>query len=301
MAKKNVTYRVFEIKNNELTKDAIELKNDLRNCLMDSKIEKRLIPVKEDDDTLKDLLGAFAPSITAEDKEYFYGVMMRLRPAKEIKALPDNFEQLTELEESTLQEIKEIAGKIVCSNLYHFLIKDKYLITDLSQIQTISSLQKYIAKLLSNDSYAFVPYLVNKDLHLKDINTVTFKDSLSDLIREDYEERAFSLKKTVTSAIKYISPTVNRLNKLMGDHIISARMTIDFERPRSMSVKDYEKKLGAILAPVEDLDSVYFTLKNGMKLLGSDLVYTHKETLDADVITPLTYIDSMLKVLKDLE
>lgn len=65
MAKKNVTYRVFEIKNNELTKDAIELKNDLRNCLMDSKIEKRLIPVKEDDDTLKDLLGAFAPSITA--------------------------------------------------------------------------------------------------------------------------------------------------------------------------------------------------------------------------------------------
>lgn len=38
-----------------------------------------------------------------------------------------------------------------------------------------------------------------------------------------------------------------------------------------------------------------------MKLLGSDLVYTHKETLDAGVITPLTYIDSMLKVLKDLE
>lgn len=118
MVKKNVTYRVFEIKNNELTKDATELKNDLRNCLMNSKIEKRLIPVKEDDDTLKDLLGAFAPSTTAEDKDYFYGVMMRLRPAKEIKALPDNFEQLTELEESTLQEIKEIAGKIVCSNLY---------------------------------------------------------------------------------------------------------------------------------------------------------------------------------------
>ena len=46
MAKKNVTYRVFEIKNNELTKDAIELKNDLRNCLMDSKIEKRLIPAQ---------------------------------------------------------------------------------------------------------------------------------------------------------------------------------------------------------------------------------------------------------------
>ena len=301
MAKKNVTYRVFEIKNNELTEDASGLKDDLRESLKNSKIEKRLIPVKDDDDTLKDLLGAFVPSTEAPDKDYFYGVMMRLKPAKEIKALPDNFEQLTELEESKLQEIKEIAGKTVCSNLYHFLIKGKYLITDLSQIQTISSLQKYIAKLLTKESYAFVPHLVNKDLHLKDVKTVTFKDSLSFLNNEEEEERGFSLKKTVTSAIKYISPNVNRLNKLMGEHIVSARMTIDFERPRSMSVKDYEKKLGAILAPVEDLDSVYFTLKGGMKLMGADLVYTHKETIEADVITPLTYIKSMLSVLDNLE
>lgn len=301
MAKKNVTYRVFEIKNNELTEDAFGLKNDLRESLKDSKIEKRLIPVKDDEDTLKDLLGAFFPSTTATDKEYFYGVMMRLKPAKEIKALPDNFEQLTELEESKLQEIKEITGKTVCSNLYHFLIKGKYLITDLSQIQTISSLQKYIAKLLTKENYAFVPHLVDKDLHLKDVKTVTFKDSLSSLNKEEDEERGFSLKKTVTSAIKFISPNVNRLNKLMGEHIVSARMTIDFERPRSMSVKDYEKKLGAILAPVEDLDSVYFTLKGGMKLMGADLVYTHKETIEDEVINPLTYIKSMLSVLDKLE
>ena len=78
-------------------------------------------------------------------------------------------------------------------------------------------------------------------------------------------------------------------------------MTIDFERPRSMSVKDYEKKLGAILAPVEDLDSVYFTLKGGMKLMGADLVYTHKETIEDEVINPLTYIKSMLSVLDKLE
>lgn len=301
MAKKNLTYRVFEIKNNELTEDATGLKDDLRVILRDSKIERRLIPVKEDDDTLKDLLGAFAPSTTAPDKEYFYGVMMRLRPAKEIKALPDNFEQLMELEESTLQEIKEIAGKTVCSNLYHFLIKGKYLITDLSQIQTISSLQKYIAKLLSKESYVFVPYLVNKNLYLKDIKTVTFKDSFSPLNNEEVEGRGFSLKRTVSSAVKYICPKVNRLNKLMGEHIVSARMTIDFDRPHYMSIKDYEKRLGALLAPVEDLDSVYFTLKSGMKLMGADLVYTHKETLEADIITPLTYIKSMLDVLKDLE
>lgn len=68
-----------------------------------------------------------------------------------------------------------------------------------------------------------------------------------------------------------------------------------------MSVQDYEKKLGAILAPVEDLNCVYFTLTGGLKLMGTDLVYTYKEVLEADIITPLTYINSMLGVLNNLE
>ena len=46
MVKKKVTYRVFEIKNNELTKGATGLKDDLRDCLKGSKIEKRLILIK---------------------------------------------------------------------------------------------------------------------------------------------------------------------------------------------------------------------------------------------------------------
>ena len=93
MAKKNVTYRVFIIKNEELTHDAIDLKDVLRTKLANSNVERRLIPVKEGDDSEKDLLGAFAPASIEEDAEYVYGVMMRLKPAKEFEALPDNFEQ----------------------------------------------------------------------------------------------------------------------------------------------------------------------------------------------------------------
>ena len=60
MAKKNVTYRVFIIKNEELTHDATDLKDVLRTKLANSNVERRLIPVKEGDDSEKDLLGAFA-------------------------------------------------------------------------------------------------------------------------------------------------------------------------------------------------------------------------------------------------
>lgn len=296
MAKKNVTYRVFIIKNEELTHDATDLKDVLRTKLANSNVERRLIPVKEGDDSEKDLLGAFAPASNVEDAEYVYGVMMRLKPAKEFRALPDNFEQLVELPETDLLELQEVEGKTICSNLYHFMIRGKYLITDLPQIQTITGFQKYLSKLLVNRTYGFAPYLMRKDLKLKDISTVTFKDPLRPT-PQDEGENMFSLKKIVKGAIKFISPEVKKLSEIMNSNMVSAHMVLNFERPKKMEPEEYAKKLGAILAPIQDLDCVYFTLNNGMKLLGSDLVFTHKETLEDDVITPITYIRSMRAVL----
>lgn len=296
MAKKNVTYRVFIIKNEELTHDATDLKDVLRTKLANSNVERRLIPVKEGDDSEKDLLGAFAPASNVEDAEYVYGVMMRLKPAKEFRALPDNFEQLVELPETDLLELQEVEGKTICSNLYHFMIRGKYLITDLPQIQTITGFQKYLSKLLVNRTYGFAPYLMRKDLKLKDISTVTFKDPLRPTT-QDEGENMFSLKKIVKGAIKFISPEVKKLSEIMDSNMVSAHMVLNFERPKKMEPEVYAKKLGAILAPIQDLDCVYFTLNNGMKLLGSDLVFTHKETLEDDVITPITYIRSMSAVL----
>lgn len=296
MAKKNVTYRVLIIKNEELTHDATDLKDVLRTKLANSNVERRLIPVKEGDDSEKDLLGAFTPAPNVEDAEYVYGVMMRLKPAKEFRALPDNFEQLVELPETDLLELQEVEGKTICSNLYHFMIRGKYLITDLPQIQTITGFQKYLSKLLVNRTYGFAPYLMRKDLKLKDISTVTFKDSLRPT-PQDEEENMFSLKKIVKGAIKFISPEVKKLSEIMDSNMVSAHMVLNFERPQKMEPEVYAKKLGAILAPIQDLDCVYFTLNNGMKLLGSDLVFMHKETLEDDVITPITYIRSMRAVL----
>jgi len=300
MAKKNVTYRVFIIKNEELTRDAIDLKNVLREKLVNSNLERRLIPVKDDDDSEKNLLGAFAPASNAQDEDYIYGVMMRLKPAKEFKALPDNFEQLTELPEADLLELQEIEGKTICSNLYHFMIRGKYLITDLAQIQTITGFQKYLSKLLVNRTYGFAPYLMSKDLKLKDVKTVTFKDTLKP-IQQNEQQNKFSLTQIAKGAIKFISPQVKRLSDIMESNMVTAHMVLNFECPRKMEPEIYAKKLGSILAPIRDLDCVYFTLNNGMKLLGSEMVFTHKETLEDDVITPMTYIRSMRTVLDTLE
>lgn len=299
MERKKVTYRVFTIQNASLSHDASDLKDELRTKLAQSNIEHRLIPVNEDDDSINDLLSSFFPATGAPDSGYFYGVMMRLKPAKEIKALPDDYMKLLELSEEQLKEIQEVAGKTICSGIFHFLIMGDFLITDLPQIQNISVFEKYINRFLGDAEYYFRPYLHRKDLRLNDISKVVFKESFAPMPQND--NNPVSIQQPVRKLFRYISPEVKGLNKILASNIVSANMVISFEKPRKMKQQDYNKQLGAILAPIQNLENVYFTLRSGMKIQGSDLVYTHKETLEAEIITPLTYIKSMRAVLESIQ
>lgn len=82
--------------------------------------------------------------------------------------------------------------------------------------------------------------------------------------------------------------------------MVAATMTINFSCPPKMKADVYARKLSAILAPIQDLENIYFSQNNGMKLQGSDMVYTHKTILDDEVITPMTYINSMREVLQSI-
>lgn len=299
MERKKVTYRVFTIQNASLSHDASDLKDELRTKLAQSNIEHRLIPVNEADDSINDLLSSFFPATGAPDSGYFYGVMMRLKPAKGIKALPDDYMKLPELSEEQLKEIQEVAGKTICSGIFHFLIMGDFLITDLPQIQNISVFEKYINRFLGDAEYYFRPYLHRKDLRLNDISKVVFKESFAPMPQND--NNPVSIQQPVRKLFRYISPEVKGLNKILASNIVSANMVISFEKPRKMKQQDYNKQLGAILAPIQNLENVYFTLQSGMKIQGSDLVYTHKETLEAEIITPLTYIKSMRAVLESIQ
>ena len=299
MERKKVTYRVFTIQNASLSHDASDLKDELRTRLAQSNIEHRLIPVNEADDSINDLLSSFFPATGAPDSGYFYGVMMRLKPAKGIKALPDDYMKLPELSEEQLKEIQEVAGKTICSGIFHFLIMGDFLITDLPQIQNISVFEKYINRFLGDAEYYFRPYLHRKDLRLNDISKVVFKESFAPMPQND--NNPVSIQQPVRKLFRYISPEVKGLNKILASNIVSANMVISFEKPRKMKQQDYNKQLGAILAPIQNLENVYFTLQSGMKIQGSDLVYTHKETLEAEIITPLTYIKSMRAVLESIQ
>ena len=293
MARKTVVFRVFVIKNEDLTHEEADLEAQLKAKLANTNVEDRLKNVSDDNDKVKDLLSSYAPAANTQG-DYLYGTVMQLKPAREISALPDDYLQKPSLNENELREIVEIAGKTICSRIYHFLIKNKYLITDLKDTSTISVFSNYISKLLPEKKYGFVPAISDKNLKLSNIVHVVFSDNF------DNQSGEMTIKNPVMKLIKKMSPQVRGLNKIMENKLVRAKMTIDFSRPKNVTKDDYARQLGALLAPVQDLSFVQFTMNNGQQIYGHELAFSKRITLEADIISDITYIEAMKGVVSEL-
>lgn len=293
MARKTVVFRAFVIKNEDLTHEEADLEAQLKAKLANTNVEDRLKNVSDDNDKVKDLLSSYAPAANTQG-DYLYGTVMQLKPAGEISALPDDYLQKPSLNENELREIVEIAGKTICSRIYHFLIKDKYLITDLKDTSTISVFSNYISKLLPEKKYGFVPAISDKNLKLSNIVHVVFTDNF------DNQSGEMTIKNPVMKLIKKMSPQVRGLNKIMENKLVRAKMTIDFSRPKNVTKDDYARQLGALLAPVQDLSFVQFTMNNGQQIYGHELAFSKRITLEADIISDITYIEAMKGVVSEL-
>jgi len=293
MARKTVVFRAFVIKNEDLTHEEADLEAQLKAKLANTNVEDRLKNVSDDNDKVKDLLSSYAPAANTQG-DYLYGTVMQLKPAREISALPDDYLQKPSLNENELREIVEIAGKTICSRIYHFLIKDKYLITDLKDTSTISVFSNYISKLLPEKKYGFEPAISDKNLKLSNIVHVVFSDNF------DNQSGEMTIKNPVMKLIKKMSPQVRGLNKIMENKLVRAKMTIDFSRPKNVTKDDYARQLGALLAPVQDLSFVQFTMNNGQQIYGHELAFSKRITLEADIISDITYIEAMKGVVSEL-
>ena len=293
MARKIVVFRAFKIKNEGLTQDETDLESLLKEKLSNTTVENRIKNVRDDDDSVKDLLSSYAPAADTQT-DYLYGTVMQLKPAKEVSALPDDYLQKSSLDENELREIVEIAGKTVCSRIYHFLIKDNYLITDLKDTSTISVFSNYISKLLPEKRYGFVPAISGNNLKLSNIVHVVFSDNF------DNQAGELSIKNPVMKVIKKMSPQVRGLNKIIENKLIRAKMTINFSRPKNVTKEDYARQLGALLAPVQDLSFVQFTMNNGQQIYGHELAFSKRTILEADVINDITYISAMKGIVSEL-
>ena len=295
--KKKITFRVFKIENSDKSIKAPQLRKALSERLKTAnEIGKRMMSLKEDNpDSDTDVLSSFA---NAEESKYFYGVIMRFTLPKNVPAIPDGFKKLTEVKESELSVPEALKGKMLCRYVYHILVTDGYVVTDLNKEYSITRLEKYLNYLLLGTTYDFVPCVMSNVIRLSDIKTIVFKNPI---IKRENMKIDLDIKDKVKELVKQLFPMMDDVDDVMNENIISAKMTLSLSKPEDMLDEDYNNKLAYILKPVSDPDIVSIGVVKGREVRGSDILYAEPKDFDGDSINDEDYIKAMKEVVAAYE
>ena len=296
---KSVTFRVFKIESTEKSIKAAQLRQALSERMVTAKdIGKRLMRLNEKNpDSDSDVLSSFADAAASK---YFYGAIMRFTLAKNVPAIPNDFLNLPEVKETELEVPEELKGKLLCRYVYHILVTDDYIVTDLNKEYSITRLEKYINYLLLSTTYDFVPCVRSNVIKLSDIKNIVFKNPAIHREKENLQID-IDLKDKIIEFIKQLFPTMDTLDEVMNDNIISAKMMLSFNRPEDMLEEDYENKLAYVLKPVSDPDLVSIGMVKGREIKGSHILFTEIKDFETEQISNEDYIKAMKEVLVSYE
>lgn len=293
---KKLLFRAFRIKLAEKTLASPKLRDDLSNRLKITKdIKKRLMSLNDKNpDSDSDAMTDFADATV--DK-YVYGVIMRFTQAKNVPAIPDGFENMESFNEAQLEVPKELKGKMLCRYVYHILVTDKYVITDLRKDYTVTRLEKYLNYLLLGTHYELIPVVMSSVIKMKDIKSIVFKNPSVD--RKDLAVD-LSLLDKAKDLIMQLFPHVENIDEIMSRNIVTAKMTLNLSKPDDMEEEDYENQLGAVLKPVADTDIVSLGVVKGKEIKGSDILYSQEMELP-DTPKDEDYVKVMKAIAKSLK
>lgn len=294
---KSVTFRVFKIENAEKSIKTAQLREALSERMKTAQdIGKRLMHLNDKNpDSDSDVLSSFADAAASK---YFYGAIMRFTLAKNVPAIPNDFLNLPEVKETELEVPQELKGKMLCRYVYHILVTDDYIVTDLNKEYSITRLEKYINYLLLGATYDFVPCVMSNVIKLSDIKNIVFKNPA---IPRENLKIDLDLKDKICEFVKQLFPTMDTLDEVMNDNIISAKMMVSFNRPGDMLEEDYENKLAYVLKPVSDPDLVSIGMVKGREIKGSNILFTESKDFEIDQISDEDYIKAMKEVLCSYE
>lgn len=229
---------------------------------------------------------------------------MRIAYAKDVQELPDNFDKIENIDIEQILKDAEQKGseKMVCKSMYHFLIIDDCVITDLPKSRPITCFQDYINWLLNmpkDSAFSINPAVERDKILLSQIRQVVFKDAFVPLFEEKKSTIRLHVDKFLNSLIEGNDLTMKDLHE---KHIVSATLTVSFDKPRKMEVDDYEKYLSAILKTSDKPDNVVFKIKGNKLLNGNELLFSRSKQLENEpILKDADYIGAMKQVKQEYE
>lgn len=249
--------RAFSINNPEITKSESDLLAKLRHALKttQSSNERRMLLSSDDPQKEEDLLSYFSDP---EEPGCQFCTMLRLAPGNEVQHISGSLFDKSRFTISDLHNTDLDTAAIYKSHFY-FSASKNFIVTNLPGNITILRLQTYI-NWLTQGLYEISP-LIEEALvpQLADIRNITVKDPIreSGFLGQDSETKK-SVFNIASYAIEQVKKMLTETAKL-SDHelsqMISAKLVIEFSKPKKADSEELKKAYSALLKPMSDLDN----------------------------------------------
>lgn len=306
---KKITLNAYQIDNINLKEEYSTLTTNLIKKLNEQKGKAKERRMKLNSESIEeDILTDY--SINA-NMPYVWGVMWRIAPTKDMPNIPEN---LFENEKITTNDIKtEVANENLRTkkDQFYFAINKFHLVTNLPKSR-IKSLQDYLNWFLTiergENLYSFTPMVMTPEkTKLSEIKDIVIGNSKNTYQGSKEKEENLSLSNKVCNfAVDKLGGLVNEmpeLKSLMDNNILSARLVINFKKPRKMKEEDYNRMLGTFMKPISDSEMVAFKLKSGKKITGKELLMSKSvevEVLEGGFLNEKSLMLDMEQFLKNL-
>jgi signal peptidase I len=167
-----------------------------------------------------------------------------------------------------------------------FMICQDHFITS-SNISDVKYLQKYFDWLLGYENqhhYNFVPVIETcKQVKIIDIDKIIIKNSYdiktSNNKENNYQSKTWYLKNDL---FKKLGLKEDCLSDIINNNILSAKLEINFQKPKKMKDDIYSNILGNYIKTFNDDDDITLRLKNGKTIKGGNILKQKSVSLIED-------------------
>ncbi|WP_180173600.1 hypothetical protein [Acinetobacter sp. YH01024] len=301
--------RAFEIINSDVNKKQSDLGEKLRVKLQTSieVNERRMLLNAEDPQKEEDLISDFAKNSSTGDP--IFCTMLRVALGNNVQHIDGT---LFSKKHFTIADLNSsvVNAEAIYKNHYYFSVNNNFLITNMPGNLTITRLQTYLNWLL-NDLYEVNPLVAEDAMpELSNIKDITVRDPVTggDITPNAAKPtfgKTFNIGKVALDLVKGALNDTKDISDHQLEQMISAKLVIEFKKPKKDDDEQIRRAFGALLKPVADLDNFEFLTRNNKKIIkGKKILRTKEvtiETTDTNLFNEAQLSQEMNRFIRELE
>lgn len=301
--------RAFEIINSDINKKQSDLGDKLRLKLQTSTAvnDRRMLLNAEDPQKEEDLISDFAKN--SEEGDPFFCTMLRVALGNNVQHIDNT---LFSKKNFTISDLNSsvVNAEAIYKNHYYFSVNNNFLITNMPGNLTITRLQTYLNWLL-NDLYEVNPLVAQDAMpELSNIKDIIVRDpvtgsSVATNSGKSSFGKTFNIGKAALGLVREALTDAKDISDHQLEQMISAKLVIEFKKPKKDDDEQIKRAFGALLKPVSDLDNFEFMTRNNKKIIKGKKLLRVKdvtiETTDTHLLNEAQLSQEMNRFIRELE